>query len=77
MRKIKDIDVINRGTSSEFQEALKAYVDGMQALGLEVEIKDPRLVINPDCVGNFNYIATVIGYETSKQQPETECPLGL
>jgi len=80
-KKIKDISIVFTTNSCDFQTELKAQVDRMQANGLEVEIKDPRFIISPDALGTFNYVATVIGYETLGSLPlrkETErCPLEL
>lgn len=66
---IKDISIVFTPSSCNFQTELKAQVDRMQANGLEVEIKDPRLIISPNALGTFNYVATIIGYETPRALP--------
>ena len=76
IRKIEDISIVFTTNSAEFQIELKAQVDRMQAMGLEVEIKDPRFIISPGALGTFNYIATVIGYE-EVPKPATKAEKGV
>ena len=58
---IVKIEVIDENCIAYFKEKLSRTVIDMQLQQMEVEILNPHLIITPDNVGNFHYVATVIG----------------
>jgi hypothetical protein len=61
IKTIIKVEVIDENSVVYFKEKLSRTVIDMQLQQMEVEILNPHLVITPDNVGNFHYVATIIG----------------
>jgi len=68
-RKIKKIEVLSMPSANDLKRELGKIVDRFQVWGFEVEIQNPHLAICHH-TGNYNYVATIVGYETIEEKHE-------
>jgi len=68
-RKIKKIEVIHAPSVNDFKIELGKVIDRFQGYGFETEIQNPHLAICHH-TGNHNYVALIIGYETTEAEHE-------
>jgi hypothetical protein len=63
---IRDIQVVREGSQASFVKKLRDVVRETQSMNLEVEILNPHLSIGAPPVGEYNFVATIIGREVKE-----------